>query len=502
MRPLRALLLGACVFCTPLVSEARCQSTDATDSPAQRPRDDDIWHYGSWAGPEYVEPKEVPPPITPRHWLIVPASKDADGWRILARFLLDDDHGVPRARSSAERIDPEHGVFEALETERVSDVACAYTFVHSDAAEVLIAHLEGAEFLFVNGEMFAGDPLASGRSGVPVPLRAGDNHLFVVGIAHAFTLRLDAPRSKVGIATWDVRWPADLTHADFLGFTVFNASLEPCDYLHVHYGHACIEGGDARPGLTDWKDGGGIDPLGLCSASTWLFGIGDPEQLTGIVVPICVCDGKYSDADRQLLRPPASAQSARDARSLDHTPLGLFPETPWLVYGTHGSIAENSALLARARADQQIFWSRTGAIPDLLTDEVCLSVVNHHRKPWTDAKGWMRDAWPNMILYGNAQTNAAIGRILPIQSPIQVEPGVVHVHGREMRGDDIAGWFLPQFEGGKGPTVVMVFASTGTQGTRLGNWISTRATTADDHEFWRPDAAGFGGVSTIALDER
>jgi hypothetical protein len=92
------------------------------------------------------------------------------------------------------------------------------------------------------------------------------------------------------------------------------------------------------------------------------------------------------------------------------------------VYGTKGNAEENAWALAKARYDAETFWYRGNGAVDVVADLVF------------DAS---KDAERNVILYGNADTNAAWKALLA-DSPVQVRRGSVGVGDREETGADLA----------------------------------------------------------------
>lgn len=120
------------------------------------------------------------------------------------------------------------------------------------------------------------------------------------------------------------------------------------------------------------------------------------------------------------------------------------------VYGTAGSAEENAWAHAKARHDAEMFWYRGNGAVDVLPDSDLTAGMALHR---------------NIILYGNAVTNAAWNHLLA-DSPIYVGGGVVSVDGRELTGDDLAVLFLRPIAN-TDDGLVGVVAGTGIAGMRL-----------------------------------
>ncbi len=123
-----------------------------------------------------------------------------------------------------------------------------------------------------------------------------------------------------------------------------------------------------------------------------------------------------------------------------------------LVYGTRGDDAEDRELFERARHDLEVWWYRANGTPDLWSDTDFLAAETKGR---------------NVILYGNADTNAAWEKTVPPWSPIVARRGSLKLGAREWKGDDLGAVFvLPR--AGDAAALVGAFADTGARGSRLG----------------------------------
>lgn len=101
-----------------------------------------------------------------------------------------------------------------------------------------------------------------------------------------------------------------------------------------------------------------------------------------------------------------------------------FRHTMLFVVGTQGSEEENAAMLMKARYDAETFWYRgNGSIDIMLDTEFVRTAQSDHDR--------------NVILYGNADTNAAWSLLLE-RSPVQVRRGVIEFGEKKVEGDDIA----------------------------------------------------------------
>jgi dienelactone hydrolase len=83
----------------------------------------------------------------------------------------------------------------------------AFAIVKSDREQVALASLPGGAALFVNGEPFVGDVYGYGNDGVPVPLRKGDNAVFVRGVRGDFRLAFREVEPGVHLLPRDATLP-------------------------------------------------------------------------------------------------------------------------------------------------------------------------------------------------------------------------------------------------------------------------------------------------------
>jgi dienelactone hydrolase len=147
-----------------------------------------------------------------------------------------------------------------------------------------------------------------------------------------------------------------------------------------------------------------------------------------------------------VTRPPASEKGPHRYGPFKQ----VFRHRFLFVYGTHGSEAQKGAAQDKARYDAETFWYRgNGAadvIPDILFDP-------------------SQDRDRNVILYGNADTNAAWPALLG-NSPVQVRRGAVTIGSREISGDCLACLFIRP-RPGSDRALVGAVAGTGPAGVRL-----------------------------------
>lgn len=120
------------------------------------------------------------------------------------------------------------------------------------------------------------------------------------------------------------------------------------------------------------------------------------------------------------------------------------------VYGTAGSAEENAWAYHKARFDAEAFWYRGNGSIDVTADSAF------------DAKA---EPDRSVILYGNAETNAAWKTLLG-DGPVQVKRDGVRVGDREMKSATLACLFVRPRPGSEGPSVGAV-CGTGVAGCRL-----------------------------------
>ncbi len=120
------------------------------------------------------------------------------------------------------------------------------------------------------------------------------------------------------------------------------------------------------------------------------------------------------------------------------------------VYGTKGDAEAASGAYAKARYDAETFWYRGNGAVDLVAD------VDFDPRAEPDR---------NVILYGNADTNAAWAALLG-ESPIQVRAGVVQVGARRFEGGDV-GVLMIRPRPGSAVASVGAAAGSGAIGARL-----------------------------------
>ncbi len=125
-----------------------------------------------------------------------------------------------------------------------------------------------------------------------------------------------------------------------------------------------------------------------------------------------------------------------------------------LVYGTAGHADEDGALLASARYDAEQWRYRANGHAECVTDAFFLA----HPRRYRDR---------NVILYGNATTNAAWDGVLDTRCPIRAERGRLRVGDQTWQGEAL-GLLLVYPRKGSPVAQVAVVGDTGVPGTRLG----------------------------------
>ncbi|MFH1745610.1 MAG: prolyl oligopeptidase family serine peptidase [Planctomycetota bacterium] len=143
---------------------------------------------------------------------------------------------------------------------------------------------------------------------------------------------------------------------------------------------------------------------------------------------------------------PLSVKGPHRAGPFKH----VFRNRVQLVYGTRGTPEENAWALAKVRYDAEMFWYRGNGSFDVIPDI-----------------DFEPDAEPdrNVVLYGNADTNAAWGKLMR-NSPVQVSNGRVLVGEREVSADDLAVLAIYPRSGSE-HGLVGVVGGTGLVGMRL-----------------------------------
>ncbi|MDZ4659080.1 MAG: hypothetical protein SH868_16015 [Bythopirellula sp.] len=126
-----------------------------------------------------------------------------------------------------------------------------------------------------------------------------------------------------------------------------------------------------------------------------------------------------------------------------------FENRAILVYGTRGTLAENAWALAKARYDAETMLVRLNGSVDVVADTAFDADAERDR---------------NVVLYGNADTNAAWPRLLST-SPLQVRGEGVWIDRRPELGDDLACVFVLPRRGSQN-AVVGVVGGKGINGMR------------------------------------
>jgi pimeloyl-ACP methyl ester carboxylesterase len=129
-----------------------------------------------------------------------------------------------------------------------------------------------------------------------------------------------------------------------------------------------------------------------------------------------------------------------------------FRNRVMFVYGTKGTPEENAWAFAKARYDAERFWYQGNASVDVVGDVDFDPAAEPER---------------NIVVYGNAKTNAAWTALLG-RSPVQVDGQGITVGARRAAGADLACLFIRPRPGSLTASVGVV-AGTGITGMRLSN---------------------------------
>jgi len=102
-----------------------------------------------------------------------------------------------------------------------------------------------------------------------------------------------------------------------------------------------------------------------------------------------------------------------------------------LVYGTGGTPDERARAFNKARLDAEAFWYRGNGSVDVVSDKAFDPAQDRDR---------------NVVLYGNADTNALWARLLG-GGPVDVRSAKVRIGEREFQGADLGIYFVRPREG-------------------------------------------------------
>lgn len=184
-----------------------------------------------------------------------------------------------------------------------------------------------------------------------------------------------------------------------------------------------------------------------------------------------------------------------------------------LVYATAGDAGEDDVSLARARCDAETWWYRGNGSTRVVSDQEFLA---HADPEWIFGLE-LGSFVPNVVLYGNADTNAAWKAVFGDAAPVAAKRGELRAAGRTWTGDDLGAVFVAPRRDLKGRVIALAgaFADSGVRGARLGYVLapftsgvgypdytvfSSRILTAGDggvlaagfcDAAWRPDGRAF-----------
>lgn len=177
----------------------------------------------------------------------------------------------------------------------------------------------------------------------------------------------------------------------------------------------------------------------------------DGQEIEGVEVPrdvrpitFVLTDGKWATSGSRetslTLKGPHRYGPFKEA----------FRNHVLFVYGTKGTAEEADWALAKARYDAETFWYRGNGSIEVVAD------VDYDAKASKDR---------NVILYGNADTNAA-WRTLMGGSPVQVGRDRVTIGDRKIKGGNLACLFIRP-KAGSDDALVGAISGTGVSGMRL-----------------------------------
>jgi poly(3-hydroxybutyrate) depolymerase len=174
----------------------------------------------------------------------------------------------------------------------------------------------------------------------------------------------------------------------------------------------------------------------------------DGQTLSGISVPAARQLWLAREGETWRVVPPPSPALKRPERCGPFKQ--AFRHRMVFVYGTRGTPEENAWAFAKARYDAETFWYRGNGSVDVVADTQFNSA---------------RDRDRSVILYGNAETNAAWGALLA-GSPVVARRGALRIGSRTFSGSDMACLFVRPRPGGAQAEVGVV-GGTGPAGMRL-----------------------------------
>jgi len=161
-----------------------------------------------------VAEADTTPTLAVEDWLVIeplerrgrrPFAPDA----VFAKHLLEPESKKPRRGAVLRGESGEEREWTAVTPDAEGwvqgSIGYAFGELESLTARVMLARLEGASRLYVNGQAFAGDGYRFGFGGVPVPLREGINHIWVSGVRGGFHLEF-RPCEPLFIADWDTTY--------------------------------------------------------------------------------------------------------------------------------------------------------------------------------------------------------------------------------------------------------------------------------------------------------
>lgn len=174
----------------------------------------------------------------------------------------------------------------------------------------------------------------------------------------------------------------------------------------------------------------------------------------------------------------------------------VFDRAFLLVYGTAGDEREDAVSLERARCDAESWWYRGNGSTRVLSDREFLA---HADPEWIFGLE-LGSFVPNVVLYGNVDTNAAWKSVFGDTAPIRARRGALQLGDREWTGDDLGAVFVTPRRDAKGRVIALAgaFADSGVRGARLGYLLApfTSGVGYPDYTVFsaRVLAAGDGGV--------
>lgn len=420
----------------------------------------------SWTGGFLPHEPPETPPLHARDWSYAAREICDDYAGPLARWILDPDRPSPERTKGLWLDAPDPSTV----------LVFAHTTITSPTEEARLARMPGVEWLLLNGELFVGDPLRRGFGGVPVLVARGTNRLFVKARDSKFEVVFEKPMTRLVIEDQDVRWPGgggspeifpDADSWGVVSFPVFNVSSTPVSRLHHHYGKPTMWNETCRPYVSEWRDGGQIEPLGMFAA--WHYGWNFDAECDSnagksprdLWLPEALFDEGDKIETRKVLRIPLDPKkrAGNNVTNVQHfvgTVAISFAGNTDCAMLLEGTLNRASDYDGLARFHQQSAWYHSGRMSARYDDTA------YPTNLW--GSGPKRaEPGPTLAILGNQDTFKGWNNFIPDEPNFRARNGAVMIEGVEYTGDDLAGWSVVRSP----KRTVRIHFDTGARGARL-----------------------------------